>query len=67
MMVMIERAKKMGFGMWICVALTVVVVVAIAAGAAGSWLLLPLVACTAMMGMMVWMMVGGMGHGRDQR
>jgi hypothetical protein len=68
---MIEQAKKMGTGMWICVGLIGVgligvAVVALAVGLSGSWIILPLIGCVAMMGMMMWMMMRGMGHSGSQ-
>ena len=56
--------KKMSTHMTLCVGLIVLGVVLVAAGASGTFLLVPLLACVAMMGMMVWMMMGGAGHGR---
>jgi hypothetical protein len=63
---MIEQAKKMGTGMWVCVALIVAALVALAVGISGTWIILPLIACTAMMGMMMWMMMG-IGHGGNKK
>ena len=60
---MIAQVKKVGTAMWICVALIGAVVATIAVGLGGSWVILPLVGCVAMMGMMMWMMMGGKGHG----
>jgi len=37
------------------------------AGGAGVGALLPLVGCMAMMGAMMWMMMGGMGGSGDRR
>ena len=65
---MIEQAKKMGKMMWICLALAAVAVVAIIGGVSGSWAFLPfLLICGAMMGMMMWMMMGGMGRGDTKK
>ena len=65
---MIEQAKKMGKMMWICVAFAAVAVVAIIGGVSGSWAFLPfLLICGAMMGMMMWMMMGGMGRGDSRK
>lgn len=64
---MIGQAKKMGTGMWICVGLIGVAVVALAVGLSGSWIILPLIGCVAMMGMMMWMMMRGMGHSGSQK
>ncbi len=64
---MIEQAKKMGAMMWICVGLVAVAVLAIVAGVTGAWIVLFLVPCMLMMGMMMWMMMGGMGHGGNKK
>ena len=65
---MIEQAKKMGKMMWICVAFAAVAVVAIIGDVSGSWAFLPfLLMCGAMMGMMMWMMMGGMGRGDSRK
>jgi hypothetical protein len=38
-----------------------------AGGVTGASVFLPFVGCMLMMGMMVWMMFGGMGHGGDKK
>lgn len=64
---MIEQAKKMGKMMWGCVALIAVVGVLFVGGVSGSWVFLPfLIMCVAMMGMMMWMMMGS-GHGGSKK
>ncbi|WP_217914778.1 hypothetical protein [Miltoncostaea marina] len=49
--------------MWVFAAL-VAAIIALAAVGAGGWLLLLVVGCIAVMGAMVWMMLGGAGDGR---
>jgi hypothetical protein len=49
--------------MIVCVALIGVGVVLLLAGVTGAWVFLPLLGCMLMMGMMMWMMMGGMRHG----
>jgi hypothetical protein len=64
---MIEQAKKMGKMMWGCVALIAVVAVLVVGGVSGSWVFLPfLIMCGAMLGMMMWMMMG-MGHHAEKK
>jgi hypothetical protein len=53
--------------MAICVGLIGVGMLLFAAGVTGAWAFLPFAGCMLMMGMMVWMMVGGMGHGGDKK
>jgi hypothetical protein len=49
--------------MWMCVAMVVVALVVVAGTGNALWLL-PVVGCVLMMGVMMWMMMGGMGrHG----
>ena len=48
--------------LWICAVLVGVGIVLVVAGAS-SLAFLPALGCAAMMGMMVWMMVRGVGHG----
>ena len=55
--------KNMSGHMAMCFGLIGVGAVLLLAGVTGAWLLLPLVGCMVMMGMMMWMMMGGMGHG----
>jgi peptidoglycan/LPS O-acetylase OafA/YrhL len=64
---MIEQAKKTGKMMWICVALIAVAAVLLVAGVTGAWVILFIVPCMLMMGMMMWMMMGGTGHGSDSK
>ena len=59
--------KNMSTHMAICVGLIGVGAVLLFAGVTGAWLVLPLVGCMLMMGMMMWMMMGGMGHGGDKK
>jgi hypothetical protein len=49
--------------MWVCAAL-VAAIIALAAVGAGGWLLLLVIGCIAVMGAMVWTVLGGAGGGR---
>lgn len=49
-----------GAHVWMCAAVIVVAFVLVLATGSGGWLLLPL-GCLLMMGVMMWMMMGGMG------
>ncbi len=51
-MMMMHRSHMM----WFCGALMVIAIVFVVAGG-GAWVFLAPLACVAMMGMMVWMMV----------
>ena len=58
-----EIAVNMSKHLIACVALIGLGAVLLVAGVTEAWLVLPLLGCMLMMGMMIWMMVGGMGHG----
>ena len=55
--------RNMSTHMAICIALVGVGAALLLAGVTGGWVVLPLVGCMLMMGVMMWMMMGGMGHG----
>lgn len=61
-----ENARKMGSWMWVCVALAAAAVMAIAVSVSGTWIILPLIGCLAMLGMMMWMMMGT-GHRGEKK
>jgi hypothetical protein len=62
-----DLMRHMSRHMAICVGLIGLGILLAAAGVSGAWVFLPFVGCMLMMGMMVWMMVGGTGHGRDKK
>lgn len=59
--------KHMSTHMAICIGLIGVGGLLLMAGVTGAWVFLPLVGCMLMMGVMMWMVVGGMGHRGDKK